>query len=489
MAHVTDTAFDRVLARTLAFVAVIAVAFAGVRPLWEPDEGRYAEVAREMIQTGEFVVPHLGPAPHLTKPPLTYWLTTVGIRVFGVNPWGVRIPVVLAFLVTAWCVFDIARSMGLGQRLARLSALVYLTSILPFVAGHVLTCDTFVTAFQTLSIAAAWRVWTSELTVRWSWVHSLALAAAFLTKGPPGLLPVLVVVSYAVVRRDRRVVGRLWLPAPCIAGVATSIVWFVVLAIRDPSSLRYFLGGELVEHLTSAAGKTPEPAWIYVPILAAGALPWSLSWWRLARSTFRAASNRSVRCSDPMLFVAVWFAVPLAVFMAARSRMALYVLPSFAPLAIAMARELLKTNLERWFVSRTTRAVVGVAAVTWSVVLVVSMVAPDAAPGSRSYAAFCDRIRALDGTTPVKCWSVRRFSIHSIEFELDRVIERRAGSTHAVAREMLLAAGDGSPRVLLLTAKQARSLLERQDADPPGSAFVVVAARRGMVAVQPSGRQ
>lgn len=482
-----DDRFDRRVACVIVWIAIGAVLFAGIRPLWEPDEGRYAEVAREMIRTGEYLVPHLGPVVHLTKPPVAYWFTALGLELFGVNSWGARIPLVLAFLVTVWCVLDVTRSMRLGERTARLATLVYLTSFLPFVAGHVLTCDTYVVAFEAVSIAAAWRVWTRRPGARWVWVHWLALAAAFMTKGPPGLLPIVVIAAHALVQRDARLVRALWKPLPCSVCAVSASSWFVAVGASDPAILRYFVRGELVDHLMTSSGKTPESAWIYVPILLAGALPWSLTWWGIVRSSIRAVRDRLRPRSTPMEFVTIWFALPLVVFMLARSRSALYVLPLFAPLSIACAHYLCGLNVERWFETRARRALVGIGAVLWVAVLVTSMVLPDAAPGSRSYVGFCDRLRELDPSASAEYWSVRRFSVHSVEFELDRVVERRTGNTRAVARELLRTGEhDGVRRVLLLTTKQARSLLDRPDADPPASAFEVMATRRGMIAVRAS---
>jgi 4-amino-4-deoxy-L-arabinose transferase len=86
----------------LTILAVLALGFLGTRGLWEPDEGRYVEVAREMLLSGNYLIPTLNQVPHFTKPPLTYWAIAAGLRVAGWNEWGARLYLALAFVATAW---------------------------------------------------------------------------------------------------------------------------------------------------------------------------------------------------------------------------------------------------------------------------------------------------------------------------------------------------------------------------------------------------
>src|SRR5579862_6624405 len=95
----------------------------GNRPLNEPDEGRYSEIAREMIETGDWTVPHFWYLPHLDKPPLTYWLVALSMKTFGQNEWAVRLPVALAGISGVWAAFLLGRSLG-GRRVGIWSALI-----------------------------------------------------------------------------------------------------------------------------------------------------------------------------------------------------------------------------------------------------------------------------------------------------------------------------------------------------------------------------
>ena len=99
----------------------------GSRALNEPDEGRYSEVAREMIETGDWLVPHLWYLPHLDKPPMTYWLVAASMEVFGQNEWAARLPIALAGISGVWAAFLLGRSLG-GRRAGLWSALILQSS-------------------------------------------------------------------------------------------------------------------------------------------------------------------------------------------------------------------------------------------------------------------------------------------------------------------------------------------------------------------------
>jgi hypothetical protein len=174
----------------------------------------------------------------------------------------------------------------------------------------------------------------------------LGWGLAFLTKGPPGLLPLLGVLALLVVH-DRSRLKALFVPTGLLVFVVVGFTWFAVLIEQEPGRLRYFLGYELYDRVFSGAHDR-HSGWyggfeVYLPMLVAGALPWSVlalappggprSAWHRVRERLRARDRGS-------LLLAYWLLVPLAVFFLARSRLHLYVLPLFVPLALVMARSL-----------------------------------------------------------------------------------------------------------------------------------------------------
>src|SRR6266536_3752292 len=176
------------------------------RSLNEPDEGRYAEIAREMIELGDWLVPHFWYVPHLDKPPLTYWFVALSLSVFGQNEWAVRLPLALAGISGVWVSYLFGLALG-GQRVGVWCALILQRSLRYFVMARMLTTDIFLTQFSAWAVYFFWRSWRCleaephvKLPYRkhearrfflWHLAGWTSVALGFLTKGPVALaLPI-----------------------------------------------------------------------------------------------------------------------------------------------------------------------------------------------------------------------------------------------------------------------------------------------------------
>jgi len=180
----------------VALLIVVAFAFQGTRGIWEPDEGRYTAGGLNMVDSGDWLVPTLdGEHAHLTKPPMTYWAIASSVALLGRNEWAARLPGALAFVGTGLLVF------GLGRRFcpARpwLPALVYGLSLAPFMGANVVSTDVLLVFFETAAMYAFVRAVPGDghLDRRWIRAMWLAWGLAFMTKGPPGLLPLLAMMA------------------------------------------------------------------------------------------------------------------------------------------------------------------------------------------------------------------------------------------------------------------------------------------------------
>lgn len=341
----------------LAAALVLAFAFNGSRGLWEPDEGRYVDVALEMLRSGDLLVPHLHhELIHLTKPPLTYWALAGCVALFGRSEWAVRLPNALAFVFTVLLVFGIGRR--LAPRRPWLPAAIYATSLLPFLAANVVTTDTLLALWEALAVygfVAAW--WDAGERRRWPvdlmW---LGFALAFLTKGPPGLLPAAAIAIFAATTQGWRGLRRLVTPEGLAAFAVIGLGWYLVLFGRQPAAWDYLVRYELIDRIFTGVHKR-HPDWygpieVYVPTFLLGTLPWALLAFFRRRRSGEALRQRRPR--DPRaVFLLLWLWVPLVVFCLARSRLPLYVLPIFPPLALLVARRLpesavFERRLRRW---------------------------------------------------------------------------------------------------------------------------------------------
>ena len=123
-----------------------------MRPLWEPDEARYAEIPREMLAAGDWLTPRLNQVLYFEKPPLQYWLSAISMKLFGLHPFAARLPLALATGITLWCAWKLASRLGARQ--ATWAAFMAGTALLAFVCAQILTLDALFSAFQVLALVA-----------------------------------------------------------------------------------------------------------------------------------------------------------------------------------------------------------------------------------------------------------------------------------------------------------------------------------------------
>ncbi len=334
----------------LACVFAYAVAFQGVRGLYSPDEGRYTNVALGMLDSGDWLHPRLHPeVEHWSKPPLTYWAIAASVATFGRAEFAARLPGALAFGVTILLLGRLGRRFVPTQ--PWLPALVYASFVFPSLAANLVTTDSLLAMWETMQVAAFVDLWhapdarAARLARLWL---GLAAGLAFLTKGPPGLLALAACFSFAAWsggwRGLRRAFGWDALAVLLVVGAT----WYVVVAAQEPGVMRYFLVEEVVNRVASDKMRR-NPEWygafkVYLPTLLLGTLPW-LPWMIWDGWRRRHGVVARVRGDETLRLLSCWLLLPLAVFLLSRSRLPLYVLPLFAPLAILAARALAPLDL------------------------------------------------------------------------------------------------------------------------------------------------
>lgn len=315
----------------------MALAFQGSRGLWDPDEGRYSNVALQMLKTGDPVTLYRHPASfHFTKPPLTYWAMAGSIATFGRHEWAVRLPMALAFLASALMLLRLGRTF-VPQR-PWLPALIYVTAPLPFLAAYLVNTDTVLAAAETLAVLCYVQARFAGGSPRWLDGMWAAFGLAFLAKGPPGLLPLAAILLFHNWHRGGL---RLLRPWGLAAFVLVGFTWFALVVQKHPGLLQYFLGREVVARIASEElDRNPQwygPLLVYGPTLLIGLFPWwPLAWWQ-RRGVPR---PRWAGMPDQSRFLWLWLLLPLAVFCLARSRLPLYILPLAAPGCLLLARGL-----------------------------------------------------------------------------------------------------------------------------------------------------
>ncbi|MGK0188149.1 MAG: 4-amino-4-deoxy-L-arabinose transferase-like glycosyltransferase [Verrucomicrobiales bacterium] len=325
--------------KLLAVVFIVAsfFLFVGNHGLLEPDEGRYAEVAREMTASGDYFIPTLNGFSHVEKPPFIYWVTTLCYNAFGVSEFSARLPSVLAALGTMFLTFQIGIMLG-GTRVAWLAMIILASAVEFFLLARTLTPDMIMCFWITAAIACLVKHHIDKQRSIYSWLFFVAMGVGFLTKGPMAIVvPTFAAIGLAISRRSESL-QKLDLPWNLggLISIGIALSWFIVASGRHPHLYDYFVQTELLDRFLSSSHGRSQPWWFFLPILIAGFLPWTLFLLKPAASLFRKIKNRNQFGANTWLLIG-WLIPPFVILSVSGSKLLTYVLPLFPGLAIATA--------------------------------------------------------------------------------------------------------------------------------------------------------
>jgi len=357
--------------RPVAVVLAILIAVLFLDPpgssLIDPDESRYAEIAREMSASGDFVSPRLNGTAYWEKPPLLYWASAAAVRFIGRRDWAARLPVRLAALGTAalLLLFGGARPAGAW------AALLFLSAPMGFLMGRYLLTDMLLCACTTLSILLLHRVLAEHERGRRSALLCAALGAsvalAVLAKGLVGLaIPGLLLLAWCgLLGRWPAFRSVLVSPAPPVF-VALAAPWFVLMERANPGFCEFFFVGEHIGRFAAGRVRHGDPAWQVPAVFLVGFLPWSFHLGAALRPLL-VRSRAALRARSDDLWFALWTVLPVLFFTVSRSRLATYVLPAIPGAAMLVGRRLALPGGPR-------RAPIVAHAVLWSLAAVAGTV-------------------------------------------------------------------------------------------------------------------
>jgi 4-amino-4-deoxy-L-arabinose transferase-like glycosyltransferase len=307
--------------------------------LFNPDEGRYAEIPREMLASGNWLVPRLNDLVYIEKPPLQYWATAVSFRLFGQHDWSARLYGGLCGLLTVLAVAALARRLW-GRRAAWRAGIMTGCSLLVVVMSHHLTLDMSLTFFTTLTLVgfcfAQLERATPARSRSWMWLAWVSAGFAVLTKGVVALvLPAATLAGYSLLQRDWGAWRRLFIPTGLALLLLITAPWFILIQHEVPQFFDFFFIREHLARYFTRVSDRYEPWWFFVPVLLAGSLPWLLPACRALFEGWRASAPRGEFDARRLLWV--WAVVVLAFFSASDSKLVPYILPMFPALGLLMA--------------------------------------------------------------------------------------------------------------------------------------------------------
>ena len=422
--------------------------------LFEPDEGRYAEIPREMLTHGEWALPYLQGQPYLDKPPLLYWLVMGSYTVCGVHAWAARLVPALAVHACILLLYLLGRR-SLGARSAFWGAV--LLSLMPgFVGmGRLLILDGLLALWVTLSLLSAFEAVRDSTLRRGWWVLSaVAGGLGVLTKGP-----VIFLLVMPPIWLHRRLSGegtRIgWRALSAWLGLAllVALPWYVAICLRAPTFARYFFWEHNVLRFVAPFDHI-EPVWYYVLPLLAGLLPGTLLLPAFLRFLGTSDPDTAARRTPALGFVLLAGLWCVLFFSLSGSKLPTYILPAFPPLALALG----------YFVAHAPRPRLIAAALTFGLAFQFSshyVLVPWYA-SYRSPLPHWDEVARScgDADTPVICYPR---TAHVIAFYLKRedLPSFRSKEMHLLCTQLLQ-----RPRtVLLLTHRH--SLAGLRQALPP----------------------
>ena len=321
--------------------------------LLEPDEGRYAQIPREMLVTGDWVVPTLQSEAYLDKPPLMYWLVALNYRANGISAESARLIPALCVHLTILSVYLIGRR-GLGSRAAFWGSLFLPVSPGFLEMGRLLILDGLLTCCVTMSILCAFEaVRTGSFKLSWWLAAAVCSGLGFLTKGPIAemlLFPPMFAVGW-LSGRFAKVGWKNYLLFAFVV-ISVSLPWYVAMYRRQPEFLsHFFIEHNLMRFLRPFDHL--QPVWFYAPVLLGGLLPGSLFFFPYFRNMlfrFPYRSDAPSAAAGFWLTAGIW---GLAFFSASGSKLPTYILPTFPLLCLALGE----------FVSRGTTTRKGIATV------------------------------------------------------------------------------------------------------------------------------
>lgn len=353
----------------LGFVFILLNIGLGSWGLTESSEARYAEISREMLESGDYLYPTLMGIRHFHKPPLTYYITTAGYQLFGVNEYGARFFLSLALILQIIFVYKISILLFKEPKIALSAAIIYFSFPLVGISSRVLTTDCYLI---TLVLGSIYFLLHHKIrgSIFSLYGFYILLGLGFLTKGPAALVPVgLFLLIWKVVQKEKIHITRHTVLSTLLF-LLIGGSWFIAIGLDKPSFLEYFIKEQILERAVAANDMNREKSFFYyLPLLPLIGFPWIP--FLISRSFLRKKSEAEKQ-KTPLVLLLTGIGVVLF-YSLISSKLILYILPAFPFFALYTAY-LLKGISDRE--SRIYSRILGLLCLALAVFLLIAKLFP-----------------------------------------------------------------------------------------------------------------
>lgn len=323
----------------LSLIFFVLIFNVGSWGLTESSEARYAQIGKEMFTNNDYLNPTLLGIKHFHKPPATYYLTSLGYKIFGINEFGARIFLQVALVFQLFFVFKITLLLYKNEKLAFAASLIYFSFPITVIAARNLTTDTYLTTFVLASIFF-WLQYKEQVKPYFLYLFYFFLGLIFETKGPVGfIVPVTFIITHKIVNKEKIEVNIHQFFGFFLFLLILS-VWYLTAIYKNEGLLDYFINNQFIERVAVNKFKRRKPFWYYMVVIPLFGLPWLFYLIFYFKKNIKAI----IQEKKTDLILLVTFLALFIILSISTSKLLLYVLPLFSILAIFSAKYLSETN-------------------------------------------------------------------------------------------------------------------------------------------------
>ncbi len=321
-------------------LGILFFSFLGGRPLSSPDEGRYVEIPREMVASGDYITPHLNGLKYFEKPPLVYWIEAIPLKLGFFNEFSFRFPIALFALLGCLVVYGFSRHFY-SRRAGLWSAVVLATSLLYYALSRIILLDLVLTIFMTSGLLCFFAGIKSDRGLgrrKWLAFSATSLALAVLIKGLVGvLIPLGIMAVWITLFNKWRLLRPLYLPTNLLLFLVIALPWHILVSLKNPSFFDFYFIHEQFERYFTTTHRRYQPFWFFIPITIFGFFPWTFFLPRAIKDAIP-KTFRDWKIYDLESFLIVWIVFIFIFFSCSNSILIPYILPIFPALAILVGR-------------------------------------------------------------------------------------------------------------------------------------------------------